>query len=151
MIIESRGGEMIPKFRVWFSEASQMITDDLESINLFAETVTITSGYYDNFTDVYAFGSIEVDIGNAILMQSTGLKDLNGVEIYDGDIVRVTDDDGRTDFSDGGIGTVCGLKELGMWYIGGQVQNGLFDINHCYYIEVIGNIYENPELLEVAE
>lgn len=85
------------------------------------------------------------------LMQSTGLFDKNGKEIFEGDIVKVTDGDERTDFSDGGIGTICGLDELYMWYIDGQVQNGLFDINQEYYIEVIGNIYQNPELLEVKE
>lgn len=84
------------------------------------------------------------------LMQSTGLLDSSTPkrEIFEGDIVQVTDGDERTDFSDGGNGTICGLDDLYMWYIDGQVQNGLFDINQEHYIEVIGNIYENPELLE---
>lgn len=85
------------------------------------------------------------------LMQSTGLKDKNGKEIFEGDIVKVTDGDERTNFPDGGIGTICGLDEIFMWYIDGQVHNGLFDISQEYYIEVIGNIYENPELLEVNQ
>ena len=85
-----------------------------------------------------------------VIMQSTGLKDKNGKEIFEGDIVKVTDDDERTNFPDGGIGTICGLDEIFMWYIDGQVHNGLFDISQEYYIEVVGNIYENPELLEVS-
>lgn len=84
------------------------------------------------------------------LMQSTGLTDKNGKEIFEGDIVKVTDGDERTNFPDGGIGTICGLDEIFMWYIDGQVHNGLFDISQEYYIEVIGNIYENQELLEVS-
>lgn len=75
-----------------------------------------------------------------VLMQSTGLTGKNGKEIFEGDIVKVTDGDERTNFPDGGIGTICG---------DGQVHNGLFDISQEYYIEVIGNIYENPEMLEV--
>lgn len=86
-----------------------------------------------------------------VLMQSTGIRDTNGTEIFEGDVVRVTDGDERTDFSDGGIGTICGLDDLYMWYIDGQVHNGLFDISRQYYIEVIGNVHENPELMEVAE
>lgn len=84
-----------------------------------------------------------------VLMQSTGLTDKNGKEIFEGDIVKVTDGDERTDVPDCGIGTICGLDEIFMWYIDGQVHNGLFDISQEYYIEVVGNIYENPELLEV--
>lgn len=138
---------MIPKFRAWFSEASQMITDGLESINLFNETVTITSRYYDNFADVYDFGSIEVDIGNAILMQYTGCRDKNGIEIYEGDVIKDKYD----------------KTWLVQWYVGAFVitdkipdsdgQTTTYShfsnvSNHHFYFDVIGNIYENPELLE---
>lgn len=86
-----------------------------------------------------------------VLMQSTGLTDSVEKEIFEGDIVKVTDGDERTNFPDGGIGTICGLDEIFMWYIDGQVHNGLFDISQEYYIEVIGNIYENPWMLEVKQ
>ena len=128
---------MIPKFRVWFSEPSQMITDGLESINLFDETVTITSRYYDDFADVYAFGSIEVDIGNAILMQSTGLEDKNGVEIYEGDIVKLNVPTYKTCTK-----VICTLYDA--FILEKNIETG-------DYIKILGNIYENPELLEVAE
>lgn len=78
--------------------------------------------------------------------QFTELHDKNGKEIYEGDVVFVTDDDGCSGQVDTGIGEVVFLE--GLWYIDGRVSNGLYDINRCYCIEVIGNIYENPELLQ---
>ena len=142
---------MIPKFRFFGKVADgqmRMVT---------AHCIDFENGFiyysYRGYTaegDEYADGDV-IGLEDCVLMQSTGLFDKNGKEIFEGDIVKVTDDDERTDFSDGGNGTICGLDDLYMWYIDGQVQNGLFDINQEYYIEVIGNVYENPELMKEAE
>lgn len=126
---------MIPNFRAWNKENKKMIDVDILNWN---------NGEVDFIGDGITFILKANDI---VLMQSTGLTDKNGKEIFEGDIVKVTDGDERTNFPDGGIGTICGLDEIFMWYIDGQVHNGLFDISQEYYIEVIGNIYENPELL----
>lgn len=125
---------MTPKFRVWNEKTESFI--DYGDLMLDLKNGKVYSG------DV-GIPEYTIDVTNqVILMQSTGLKDKNGKDIFEGDIVRVTD---------GGIGTICGLDELYMWYIDGEVQNRLFDINQSYYIEVIGNIHESPELMEVAE
>lgn len=129
---------MIPRYRAWLKEDKEMVV--VEEINFF-------NGEFDFIGDAITWMCKSDD---CVLMQSTGLRDKNGKEIFEGDIVKVTDDDERTNFPDGGIGTICGLDEIFMWYIDGQVHNGLFDISQEYYIDVIGNIYENQELLEVS-
>ena len=86
---------------------------------------------------------IEDDV---ILMQYTGLKDKKGVEIYEGDIVRVDGD---------GLG--LGFVEYHESYFR-IFRPCVFSVNLCNHtstneldpknnVEVIGNIYENPELL----
>lgn len=126
------------RFRAWLKEDKEMV--DVEEINFY-------NGEFDFIGDAITWMCKSND---CVLMQSTGLRDKNGKEIFEGDIVKVTDGDERTNFPDGGIGTICGLDEIFMWYIDGQVHNGLFDISQEYYIEVIGNIHTNPELAEVS-
>lgn len=87
-----------------------------------------------------------------IVMQFTGLKDCNGKDIYDGDIVKITDYDYKICDLDSntGFGKVEFLEDNGLWYISDNIHNGLFDIDKEYIIEAVGNIYDDPELLEGA-
>ena len=91
----------------------------------------------------------EIHFDNLNFMQSTGLKDKNGVEIYEGDLVQ----NGR-----GEIGYVTYLlQETGFVVV---LKNTDYRLGHrntgesydmAYWHEIIGNIYENPELLEAIE
>ena len=89
---------------------------------------------------------------NFILMQSTGLKDKNGVEIFEGDIVKTTRFLGRSDEVGGFyeydkefIGIVKYLE--GAWLIdtGNDAVHLWTEIEEN---EVIGNVYEQPEYLK---
>lgn len=78
--------------------------------------------------------------------QYTGLTDKNGTKIFEGDIVRITDEHESIYDCNCGVGDI--QFKYGHWYVLGKPQNSLWDLCDCYYCEVIGNIHDNPELLK---
>lgn len=80
-----------------------------------------------------------------VFQQYTGLKDKNGKEIYEGDVVRFIDDTTIPD-----IPTEC-ITEVFWWdvMVCFSLKNTHHELNFttCDKMEIIGNIYENPELL----
>lgn len=124
---------MIPKFRAWNKLASRMyIVNELHFDRGMAQ--------YANNDNAIRFIKLE----NIILMQSTGLYDKNGKEVFVGDIIKCTR---------GCPHEVYLEKEYGGTYVGGMPAIYLKGIREGYAwtgAEVIlGNIYENPELLEL--
>lgn len=96
-------------------------------------------------------GSIKSYDNDVCIMQYTGLKDKNGKEIYEGDIVKWSDGDYKHP-SNPRIAEVRFDPEL--CFFAFNVDGGhKFGFSNFIYtdtekhIEVIGNIYENPELL----
>lgn len=72
--------------------------------------------------------------------QYTGLKDANGVEIYEGDKCEIT-------FEDGQKNVMTVVFERARFHLKG---NGFWSLNNTQNIKVIGNIHDNPELLEAS-
>ncbi len=118
------------KFRAWDKENTKMIRG-----NHCVE--------FDGSVHEYSLGCV-IENKNLILMQFTGLLDKNGKEIFEGDIVEGLEGINlngyiqKIDFKDG----VFGVSGMGL-------NEGFCEFNWTVdTIKIIGNIYENSELLK---
>lgn len=124
------------KFRCWDTENKQMLkVQELDFEDTFyGGRLSIRADMYNDY----------FDIEDMILMQYTGLKDKNGKEIYEGDIAVYRED--------GSIGKITWNKEEAGFYFSMLLEDGGYEEEMiCDYInniEVIGNIYDNSELLK---
>lgn len=137
------------KFRAFDNKAKKWLLgyeyENLGGFSMFGECMLF--GQWGDIVGDYLLPQDDKKEEDLILMQFTGLKDKNGKEIYEGDILNIT--------QDSIIGVVEWNNDLSLFELNCVVdhndctttiyskqENG-FNINR----EIIGNIYENPELL----
>lgn len=136
---------MIPRYRAWNKATKEMHeVDDIVSIDFGKSEISVKTLFFER-TNCYNFNDI-------VLMQSTELTDKNDKEIFEGDVVT----DGYT------TGDIKNHPTLGFYMVGDNGTERWFsdnatiedfqeDVETAHKIlEIIGNIYENPELLEVS-
>lgn len=141
---------MIPKFRAWDKDSKVM--REIQHLvwaedNLIAHCPPRGHEFSEWFTVILNGWEYQ-------LMQSTGLKDKNGVEIFDGDVVRYTWDM-LSDVNATEKGKKVRISKVfwsdwrASWAVGKKsCNNDLFRYaRNGNTVEVIGNIYTNPELL----
>ena len=118
------------KFRAWVKKEKEMTkvlaleTRDYATLNVL---------YNDNSKCTLGMFAVEI-------MQYTGLKDKNGKEIYEGDIVILNDAEEENR-------CVVKYKYGSYILIDGDLREDLSNVE-AKFLEVIGNIYENKNLLE---
>lgn len=94
-------------------------------------------------------------ISEVIVVQCTGLKDKNGKLIFEGDIVKVTASRDTSGYGEvvyhqaGCTYVICGFKENPCVLYPRRKGEFFLHLEQWLCTEIIGNIYENPELLEV--
>lgn len=98
-------------------------------------------GRFNQFVYFNALSGLHSLEPKAPIMQHTDLKDANGVEIYEGDIVIDTDNLPDEQY----LSKVVFDTDCGMWVI--KDLNGDCEQLSEWNVEIIGNIHENPELL----
>ena len=141
-------------FRVWDKKKSEIL--DVMDIDFSGKKIGVCNVPKRMFKDgrLHTIHSIERDWSEVELMQSTGLKDKNDTEIFEGDIVK------RTYLFNGGLGEthtgeVVYDKDYARYvisrpqkYIEPKTEDLRNTLSDRSTYEIIGNIYENRELLE---
>ena len=118
---------MIPKFRAWWIQDEVMT--HIDTLEFLQGGIRVSDGcWHEKFLG-----------DEVILMQSTGLIDRNGVEIFEGDIVAIK-------YSESGYHYYEKIVFENGTYLAGD-EDWLYNIKD--YCVVCGNIYEDKELLEV--
>ena len=156
---------MIPKFRAWDTYEEEM----LENVTPLFDDSNSMIAIITDFQTKGSPGTSEIEIGSYdttfnwdefpyVIMQSTGLKDKNGVDIFEGDILKIIEvtNEGISEYITDVIWEDCSFvfKSDGVDYYDSFLGSFSGDPNKTYplfELLVIGNVWDNPELLESVQ
>ena len=138
---------MIPRFRAWNKATKEMYgADDIIAINFEEKEICVQTIYFEQGLpdsrdlDYYDFDDI-------VLMQSTGMRDKNDREIFEGDVLKVTNLASWLE--------VVSFNENKAMFVSKETkrkieETPLYDLfnTDIFEVEIIGNIHTNPELAE---
>lgn len=141
---------MIPRFRAWNKATKEMYgADDIIAINFEEKEICVQTIYFEQGLpdsrdlDYYDFDDI-------VLMQSTGMRDKNDREIFEGNILKVTNQSSWLE--------VVSFNSNKAMFVSKETkrkieETPLYDLfnTDIFEVEIIGNIYTNPELAEVKQ
>lgn len=129
---------MIPRFRAWLKKDKEMI--EVDEIHFY-------NGEFDFIGDAITWMCKSND---CVLMQSTGLTDKNDKEIFEGDVLKVTNLSSWLE--------VVSFNEDKAMFVSKETkrkveETPLYDLfnTDIFEVEIIGNIHTNPKLAEVKQ
>lgn len=130
---------MIPRFRAWDKEFKEMVQVDA----LVFDEQIIKATYKNG-------NVVKEELKNYVLMQSTGLTDKNDKEIFEGDVLKVTNLSSWLE--------VVSFNEDKAMFVSKETkrkveETPLYDLfnTDIFEVEIIGNIHTNPKLAEVKQ
>lgn len=133
---------MILRYRAWNKATKEMYeVDDIMSIDFGKSEISVKTLFFEQ-ANCYKFDDI-------VFMQSTGLRDKNGKEIFEGDILKVTNLSIWLE--------VVSFNKNKAMFVSKEVkrkveETPLYDLfnTDIFEVEIIGNIHTNPELAEIS-
>jgi uncharacterized phage protein (TIGR01671 family) len=134
------------KFREWDQNRHEIYGGDIPGMSYgHREDFDDMVGFRFSHTELIDYEGTEEFKNKRILEQYTGLHDKNGKEIYEGDIVefKTLKRSKNFGFENELVHDVVNYSDYSEWLVGNSLLSRIFNGS-----EVIGNIHENPELLE---